>query len=416
MEAVTVDARDTRGRQLARSTRIERVGRHWAVPSQTTASRYLVDIEGAICTCPDYELRKGTCKHQHAVLYWIAWGRDVSADGTVTETVTVKRKTYSQRDWSAYRESQHHEKEYVKRLARDLCVRIPQSPRKPGPGRNRRLKSDLAFEAIMKAYTNLPGSRLISDLNECFDEGYLAKVGHENSIHNFLASEETTPLLISLIEEVFIPLGAIENGQYAIDSTGMSPCIFDRYYSIRHQGVVAQRQYLKLHILAGTTTHGIASVKVTSANEQDSPQLVELLANARKNNVVRELSADKAYSKIDHHAMLEELGIAAYIPFKDNAVIHAEPDAWSRKLCEFLLRREQWLPHYHRRSNVETVFSMIKGKFGGSIRAKRLRSQINEVLSKCLAHNLCCYVKAIFMSGLAPTFWADAKPLLTAVP
>jgi transposase len=328
----------------------------------------------------------------------------------------LKRQTYPQEDWSLYRKSQRHEKEYVKRLARGLCVRIPQPPRTPGRGRNRRLRSDLAYEAIMKGYTNLSGSRLISDLNECFDDGYLVKVGHENSIHNFLASDETTPLLISLIEEAFIPLGAIENGQYAIDSTGMSPCIFDRYYSIRHEGVVARKQYLKLHIMAGVTTHGIATAKVTTASEQDSPQLVELLTRTRKGNDVRELSADKGYSKISHHALLEELGIAAFIRFKDDAVIHADPDAWSRNLAEFLLRRNQWLSHYHRRSNVETVFSMLKGKFGASIRAKRPRSQINEVLCKCLAHNLCCYVKAIFMSGLAPTFWADAKPLLTVVP
>lgn len=417
--AVSSDPREERGRRLARSSRIERVGRHWAVPSQTTSTRYLVDIESgdAKCTCADFELRKCTCKHQHAVLFWIAWGRDVSADGTVTETISVQRKTYPQEDWSLYRESQHREKPCFKRLAHDLCARIPQPPRKSGPGRNRRLQSDLAYEALMKVYTGRPGSRLIGDLEECKAQGYVNVVGHENSIHNFLARAETTPLLIWLIEEASIPLGAIENGQYAIDSTGMTQCIFDRYYSIKHEGVTARRQYLKLHVACGTVTHVITGVKVTTASEQDSPQLMDLLAATRKNHNVRELSADKAYSKIEHHAMLEQLGIGAFIPFKDNAVVHADPDAWSRHLCEFLLRREQWLPRYHRRSNVETVFSMLKAKFGGSIRAKRSISQVNEVLCKCLAHNLCCYVKAIYVSGLAPTFWADApKALLTVVP
>ena len=32
---------------------------------------------------------RGTCKHQHTVLFWIAWGRDVGVDGSVTETVTL---------------------------------------------------------------------------------------------------------------------------------------------------------------------------------------------------------------------------------------------------------------------------------------------------------------------------------------
>jgi hypothetical protein len=97
----TTDAREERGRQLARMTTIRQVGGRWAVPSQTRpAERYLVDVAGAACTCPDYEQRRGTCKHQHAVLFWIAWGRDVGADGSVTETVTVKvkRKTYPQKD------------------------------------------------------------------------------------------------------------------------------------------------------------------------------------------------------------------------------------------------------------------------------------------------------------------------------
>ena len=26
----------------------------------------------------------------------------------------------------------------------------------------------------------------------------------------------------------------------------------------------------------------------------------------------------------------------------------------------------------------------------------------------CVAHNLCCLVKAIFTAGLAPVFWQDA--------
>jgi hypothetical protein len=30
------------------------------------------------------------------------------------------------------------------------------------------------------------------------------------------------------------------------------------------------------------------------------------------------------------------------------------------------------------------------------------------VLAKCVAHNLCCVVKAIFTAVLATTFWPDA--------
>jgi hypothetical protein len=111
----------------------------------------------------------------------------------------------------------------------------------------------------------------------------------------------------------------------------------------------------------------------------------------------------------------EEAGVAAYIPFKDNAVINPKTEAWSRHLCEFLLHQERFLPHYHRRSNGETVFAMIKAKFGGSVLSRSPVAQINEVLAKCVAHNLCCVVKAIFTADLAPTFWSDA-PLARVQP
>jgi hypothetical protein len=47
-------------------------------------------------------------------------------------------------------------------------------------------------------------------------------------------------------------------------------------------------------------------------------------------------------------------------------------------------------------------------KFGAAVRSRLPVAQVNEVLAKCIAHNLCCVVKAIFTAGLVPTFWPDA--------
>jgi transposase len=403
------DAREERGRQLARRATISQVGGRWVVPSQTQpAERYLVDVAGAACTRPDYAERRGTCKHQHAVLFWIAWGRDVDADGGVTETVTVKvrRKTYPQKDWSAYNASQVHQREYVERLLRDLCAGIPQPARKPGAGRPPYPLSDAAFAAIMKVYTTLPCRLAEFDLHEAAARGHLGTVGHYNFVQVFLRQPSTTALLESLVEQSAMPLRVIEDGQYAIDSTGFSTVLYDRWFDQKHGKLHAQHPWVKLHVMAGTVTHGITSAQVTS--ESDDSQLPRLLERTRVHHDVRELSADKAYSTHDNHDVLDRLGVAAYIPFKDNAVVNLKFPVWSRHLCEFLLHQERFLPHYHRRSNVETVFAMIKAKFGGAVLSRRPVAQINEVLAKCVAHNLCCVVKAIFTAGLAPTFWSDA--------
>jgi len=258
----------------------------------------------------------------------------------------------------------------------------------------------------MKVYVMLSGRRMRSDLEASAAKGYLQHVGHENCVFNFLGDPATTAILTSLVEQSAAPLNVIEAGQYAIDSTGFSTAVYDRWFSQKHGKLCSQNAWVKLHVMVGTVTHAVTSALVTS--EGDCPQLPALLARTRAHHDVREVSADKAYASVDNHEVLDRLGVAAYIPFKDNAVVNPKSLAWSRHLCEFLLNQDRFLPHYHRRSNVETVFAMIKAKFGAAVRARSPVAQVNEVLAKCIAHNLCCVVKAIFTAGLAPTFWPDA--------
>ena len=373
----TVDAREERGRQIARSSQIKRVGRRWAVPSQSRASeRYLVDIEESACTCPDYEERRGTCKHQHAVLFHIAWGRDVGADGSVTETVTIRRKTYAQPCWRAYNASQVHERAYVERLLAALCAGIPQPARKPGPGRKPLPIADLVFAVVLRVFLAMSNRRAQSDLRESAARGNVHIVGHFNSLSNFLASPASTEILTSLVEESAAPLCTIENGQYAIDSTGFSTVTYDRWFDQKHGKLRAAHPWVKLHIMCGTVTHAITSARVTS--EGDCPQLPALLARTRVHHDVREVSADKAYSSVENHNMLDSFGVEAFIPFKVNAVANPKAPTWSRHLCEFTLNQERFLAHYHRRSNVETVFAMMKARFGASVASRLPTAQVNE--------------------------------------
>lgn len=69
--------------------------------------------------------------------------------------------------------------------------------------------------------------------------------------------------------------------------------------------------------------------------------------------------------------------------------------------------RSDFMSHCHKRSNVETTFSMIKGKFGGAVRSKTPVAQVNEVLCKVLCHNVCCLISSIYELGLEPTFGTE---------
>lgn len=65
------------------------------------------------------------------------------------------------------------------------------------------------------------------------------------------------------------------------------------------------------------------------------------------------------------------------------------------------------MDRYHRRSNVETTFSMIKAKFGERLRSKSATGQVNEVLCKILCHNVCCLIQSIYELGVEPSFWNE---------
>ena len=71
----------------------------------------------------------------------------------------------------------------------------------------------------------------------------------------------------------------------------------------------------------------------------------------------------------------------------------------------YMYRREEFLSHYHKRSNVETTFHMIKSKFGSAIRLKTPVAQMNELLCKILCHNLCCLVQSFYELGIEAEFW-----------
>jgi len=424
--APMLTSREERGRQIAKLGGIKQLGSRYVVPSQSGATTaYFVDIVEECCNCPDWELhgRNWQCKHVHAVYYAIAWSADVDANGTVTQTVTVKvkRKTYP-RDWKGTNDAQTNEGPYVERLLQALCEGLEEPARKPGPGRPPMPLHSLAFASILKVYIGKSQRLVQSDLVDSVAKGTLDRVGHFNRISDFLGEEDSTRVLVKLIEESAKPLAAIENakGQFAIDSTGFSTVTYDRWFDQKHGKLCAKHPWVKLHIVVGTATHVITSAKVSP--EGDCPVLPELTAQTMKNFTVREMSGDKAYSSKDNREVLDRVGVAAFIPFKIDAVIDPKREVWSRQLCEFLFNQDKFLPHYHRRSNVETVMWMIKSKFGGSVDSKKATAQVNEVLAKCLCHNLCCLVRAIFTAGLAPKFWQEAvpaptpRPTLTLVP
>jgi transposase len=78
--------------------------------------------------------------------------------------------------------------------------------------------------------------------------------------------------------------------------------------------------------------------------------------------------------------------------------------AWAKMFRHFTEHRSEFLQHYHKRSNVEATFSMIKRKFGDAVRSKTDTAMTNEALCKVLCHNLVVLIHEMHELGIEPQF------------
>ena len=78
----------------------------------------------------------------------------------------------------------------------------------------------------------------------------------------------------------------------------------------------------------------------------------------------------------------------------------------------FMMNREEFMGHYHKRSNVETTFMMVKTEFGDKLKSKKWIAQKNELLCKLIAHNIVVVIHEMYELGIEPDFCTCASNLL----
>jgi hypothetical protein len=114
-----------------------------------------------------------------------------------------------------------------------------------------------------------------------------------------------------------------------------------------------------------------------------------------------------AYSSKKNLQTVQDADATPYIPFRADATslgIARVSPLWRRLFHYYNMEREGFLAHYHKRSNVETAFSVMTRKFGDALRSKIKVARFNEMLCKMLTHNLCCVIQSMHELGIDPQF------------
>ena len=208
-----------------------------------------------------------------------------------------------------------------------------------------------------------------------------------------------------MITETSLPLTAVES-DFAADSSGFTSSRFVRWFDHKYGGPRQQHEWVKVHLMCGVRTNIVTAVEIHDKNASDTPLLPVLVDATAAHFRMREVSADKGYSSVNNLAVIAARGAVPYIAFKS---IHTGSSGglWQKMFHYFQYRREEFLSHYHKRSNVESTFSMIKAKFHDHVRSKTDIAMKNEVLCKIVCHNICCLIQEIHELGITAEFWKD---------
>lgn len=310
--------------------------------------------------------------------------------------------------WINYNRAKCNEKRFFYLLLDELLNIIQEPPH--NIGRKPISTKDMIFSSCLKVYNGFSSRKISSDLKHAEEMNYITKAPHFNTLMAFMNNQITEELLKKLITISAMPLKELET-DFSMDATGFGSYQYERWMRVRFQKSLngksntrGWRNYVKLHICCGTKTNVITSAQVTYGNIHDTTELPYLVTQTSNNfNPIR-YSADKGYASKKNMQLIASLDSIPYIPFKINSKPEKKPSIWNYMYEYFKTNRERYNSFYHKRSNSETVFSMIKMRLGEFLKCKNHQAQKNEVLLKCLVHNICILVQYIFESNIKVDF------------
>lgn len=406
-----MDLREAKALEIAARFKLAFQDGYWTVPSQSGQSPYRVVLKAntadCSCTCDDFSLHGTLTPCKHILACRLVLERECGAAALAIDTDVIPKKPTYQQNWPLYTLAQETEKDRFQVLLFDLCRGIEEPPAAK-TGRKRTRRSDMVFSAAFKVFSTIGARRFACDLRDAHGKGYLSNLMSSIRVCHYMEDELMTPVLQSLIVRSSLPLKALET-VFAPDSTGFSTSRFVKWHDEKYGAVKSGRDWVKAHAIFGKTTNIATAVEIAGRDANDCPFFKPLVEKTAENFTVKEVPADKAYLSNENLELVEKLGGTAYVPFKSNSGSGLIGSVWEKRYHCYQYRREEFLKHYHQRSNAESGFAMIKAKFRDHVRAKTDTAMKNEVLCKFLCHNIVVVHQSQIELGIEAEFWDDAK-------
>ena len=213
----------------------------------------------------------------------------------------------------------------------------------------------------------------------------LRTVPDHSMLHWFARHKIKPRLLVQVLEAAARLFPRRRNGRHvvAVDATGFSRRPASRYYvaKLTHW----RHRYLQWSTVVWTKPLVICAQAAHGGPGSGYRFLRPLVEQARTLLPIHRLLADADYDSEAHHRWLREDGhIESIIP-----ATRSRPSTHLTRQ-PYRYRMQRWFPHrkYGQRWMVETVYSVVKRKFGEALTARRYWQQVKQAFLRGITYNL----------------------------
>lgn len=220
---------------------------------------------------------------------------------------------------------------------------------------------------------------LMSDIKEKLD---LDKIPHFTTLQKFVSRIPSSlfNIILSRILKLFYSHGQ-KVSIAAIDATGFTSSYASHYYSRRTRKL--RRSFLKTSISVDTSKKVILGWKISQKTDHEIKHANALIRQSNKMRKSDCYVMDKGYDSEKIHSLIrEEIKADSIIPLRQR----------KRKKIKGKYRKQLYLSFdkikYNQRNIAETMFSVVKRKFGETIRARKFRNQVKEIKIKLIVYNI----------------------------
>jgi transposase len=309
----------------------------------------------------------------------------------------------TKRDWFEYNEVKTRRFQSFIGLLLLVLDTVPLPSLYRGKGRKPPPTRDIIICLILKIYYKISYRDLIGELRKYKNELGLEKIPHFNTLRRYMVDPRIAVLLGILLVFLLQPIAALES-IFASDATGFGTDRKSEYFRVvlksqakkknsknkKLRQKTKKKDFVKLHITIGAISQMVVCAVSTIGKKREPTQfktMVEMVSSIFK---IKEWLGDAGYlSREACNLVSKQHGIPFFWPKSNSTARSKGSYAWADMITMFKKNLEFFKKHCHQRSKVESVFFVIKNYFGSTVFSRRIERQLNEMLFKVLAYNLC---------------------------